>query len=133
MSRLSAAQPIPQAKQPAAAAGANESDAAAAVPPARKARRNAPKETRKKTAIKGKRTTATKPRTRAKKPRKIPSVHMDHPDWPWPLDLCMLRYPIWMQQMNYKENRKWYRKTGETGPSEEYRAAIREWKAEHGF
>ena len=102
-----------------------------AAPPARKARRNAPKENCK--SEKGVKTTIKGKRTRAKKPRKIPSVHMDHPDWPWPLDLVYLRYPIWMQQMNYKDNRAWYRSAGKTGPSEEYRAAVREWKAENGY
>ena len=59
-----------------------------AAPPARKARRNAPKE--KCRSEKGVKTTIKGKRTRAKKPRKIPSVHMDHPDWR--LSLSALSY-----------------------------------------
>ena len=132
MSRLSAAQPLPQAIPPAAAAGAAGADASDAVaPPARKARLTAPKETRK--SSKGVKRTVKRKRVVAKTPEKIPSVHMDHPDWPWPLDLLYLNYPIWLQQKMYRENRFWYPRLGITGPDEKYRADVREWKAENGY
>ena len=128
MSRLTAAQPVPQAIRPAAA-GAGDKASDAAAPPARKARRNAPKQKRK--SEKG--VTSKGKRTRAKKPRKIPSVHMDHPDWPWPLHYWELRHPVWWQQREYRERRIYYRSIGKTGPSEETRAQVREWKAENGY
>jgi hypothetical protein len=128
MSRLTAAQPVPQAIRPAAAGAGNKASDAAA-PPARKARRNAPKQKRK--SEKG--VTSKGKRTRAKKPRKIPSVHMDHPDWPWPLHYWELRHPVWWQQREYRERRIFYRSIGKTGPSEETRAQVRKWKAENGY
>jgi len=136
------AQPLPQAIPPAAGAGDNISDAAAAAtatPPARKAR-SSPKKTRKSAGplqtSRGAETTIKRKRTRAKKPKKIPSVHMDHPDWPWrawPLHYWELRHPVWWQQKAYRERRIFYRSIGETGPSEETRAQVRKWKAENGY
>jgi hypothetical protein len=78
-------------------------------------------------------TTIKRKRTKTKKPRKIPSVHMDHPDWPWPLHYWELRHPVWWQQKAYRERRIFYRSIGETGPSEETRAQVRKWKAENGY
>jgi hypothetical protein len=78
-------------------------------------------------------TTIKRKRTRAKKPKKIPSVHMDHPDWPWPLHYWELRHPVWWQQREYRERRIFYRSIGKTGLSEETRAQVRKWKAENGY
>ena len=111
--------------------------AATATPPARKARSSAPRKTRKSAGSeqtsRGAETTIKRKRTRAKKPKKIPSVHMDHPDWPWPLHYWELRHPVWWQQREYRERRIFYRSIGKTGPSEETRAQVRKWKAENGY
>ena len=138
VSRLSAAHPLPQAVPPRAGAGGDASDTdAAAAPPARKARRTAPRETRKsagpKQTSKGKKTTVKRKRTRTKKPRKIAALRMGHPDWPWPLHYWELSRPIWWQQMTYRDRRKYYRSAGYTGPDEQFREQTRVWKEANGY
>ena len=137
MSRLSAAQPVPQEKLPAAGAvveARGDAADAAATPPSRKARRSAPKQTRKSAAPKkGGKPALRRERIRAKKPRKIAALRMDDPDWPWPLHLCEMRQPIWKLQRSYRSKRLWNRSQGITGPDEAYRAILREWREENGY
>ena len=73
-----------------------------------------------------------KERFRAKKPRKISALRMTDPDWPWPLPYSYLRLPIWKQQMFYRSMRLWNRREGITGPDEDRRALIRQWREEDG-
>jgi hypothetical protein len=72
-------------------------------------------------------------RARAKRPRKIHALRMDDPDWPWPLPLCCMRAPVWLQQKVYRETRLFKRSQGITGPTEEERARYRAWRVDHGY
>ena len=139
VSRLSAAQPVPQAILRAAGAVIEDrcdiAGAPAATPPSREARR-ATKQSRMPAAPKpihkGKRPAIKRERVRAKKPRKIAALRSSDPDWPWPLPYSYLRLPIWKQQMFYRSMRLWNRREGITGPDEERRALIRQWREENG-
>ena len=142
-SRLSAAQPVPQAIHTAAGAvveargdaGDGNADTAAAasnLPSRKPCRRTSPKQTRKSAATKqtrkGRKPAIRRERIKAKKPRKIAALRMTDPDWPWPLPCSYLRLLIWKQQMFYRRNRLWNRREGITGPDEERRAQIMEWR-----